>query len=100
MLDCSYRTVESMQRFVWDAKKNRRNRAKHKVSFETAALVFDDPKALTLYDRTEGGEERWHTMGSAGGSVVLLVVHTDYQEGDDIVIRLTSARRATPRERK
>ena len=30
-------------RFEWDEDKNRRNLAKHKVSFDTASLVFDDP---------------------------------------------------------
>jgi uncharacterized DUF497 family protein len=31
-------------RFEWDEDKNRRGLAKHKVSFETARLVFDDPQ--------------------------------------------------------
>ena len=29
--------------FEWGDEKDRRNLAKHKVSFETARLVFDDP---------------------------------------------------------
>jgi uncharacterized DUF497 family protein len=45
-------------RFVWDEAKNRRNRVKHKVSFETARLVFDDPLALSIQDRLAEGEER------------------------------------------
>jgi uncharacterized DUF497 family protein len=28
-------------RFAWDEVKNRRNLGKHKISFETARLVFD-----------------------------------------------------------
>lgn len=36
-----------MLRFDWDEAKNRQNRHKHGVGFETAALVFDDPYALT-----------------------------------------------------
>jgi uncharacterized DUF497 family protein len=87
-------------RDVWDENKSRRNLAKHKVSFETATLVFDDPNALSLNDRTENDEERWHTLGLAGGIVVLLVAHTDYEEDGEEVIRIISARRATPRERK
>jgi uncharacterized protein len=31
--------------FEWDESKNRSNPLKHKVSFETATLVFDDPHA-------------------------------------------------------
>ncbi|MGA2326166.1 MAG: BrnT family toxin [Bryobacteraceae bacterium] len=87
-------------RFLWDEAKNRRNRAKHKVSFETARLVFDDPCALSMQDRVAEGEERWQTLGLAGGAVVLLVAHTYMVEGDEEVIRIISARKATARERK
>jgi len=38
-------------RFVWDEAKDRRNRSKHKVSFETARLVFEDPFAMSVPDR-------------------------------------------------
>ncbi|HEY6307980.1 MAG TPA: BrnT family toxin, partial [Candidatus Angelobacter sp.] len=30
-------------RFEWDEAKNRQNLAKHKISFEMATMVFDDP---------------------------------------------------------
>ena len=50
-------------RFEWDEEKNRRNLAKHKISFETARLPFDDPRALSVQDRVVEGEERWQTMG-------------------------------------
>jgi uncharacterized DUF497 family protein len=33
--------------FEWDENKNRQNLLKHEVRFETAALVFEDPHALT-----------------------------------------------------
>jgi hypothetical protein len=87
-------------RFVWDEVKDRRNRSKHKVSFETARVVFDDPLARSVQDRIVGGEERWQTLGVVGGSVVLLVAHTQVDEGDEEVIRIVSARKATARERK
>jgi len=47
-----------MLTFEWDAAKARRNLAKHGVSFDDATRVFDDPFALMLQDRVEGGEER------------------------------------------
>jgi uncharacterized protein len=50
-------------RFEWDEEKNRSNLAKHKVSFETAISVFDDPFALSIQDRVVDGEERWQTSG-------------------------------------
>ena len=30
-------------KFEWDENKNTINKEKHKISFETAAYVFDDP---------------------------------------------------------
>jgi uncharacterized DUF497 family protein len=88
-------------RFEWDELKDRVNRAKHGIGFETARLVFDDPAHLSVQDRHVAGEERWQTMGLVGGVVVLLVAHT-YREDDSggEVIRITSARKATKRERR
>jgi uncharacterized protein len=85
--------------FVWDETKNRQNRAEHKVSVETATLVFNDPHVVSRRERIEDGVERWQTLGSAGGVVVLLVAHTYYEEGGEDVVRIISARKATPRER-
>lgn len=86
-------------RFEWDENKNRGNLVKHKVSFETASLVFDDPLALAIQDRIVEGEERWQTLGMVSG-VVLLVAHTYRYEDSDEVIRLISARKAVARERR
>lgn len=87
-------------RFVWDERKSRQNLAKHKVSFETAQLVFDDPCALSMKDRVVEGEQRWQTLGLAGGAVVLLVAHTFVEEHGEEVIRIISARKATRHERE
>ena len=86
--------------FVWDEKKNRRNKRKHKVSFETASLVFDDPKALSIQDRSVDGEDRWQTLGMVCDLVVLLVAHTWHEENGEEIVRIISARKATPRERR
>jgi len=85
---------------VWDEAKNRRDRKKHGVSFETAQLVFSDPRNLSIQDRFEDSEERWQTLGSVGGVLVLLVAHTVHEdESEDEAIRIISARKATRRER-
>ena len=86
--------------FEWDERKNRANRAKHGVSFEAATLVFDDPHAVGVPEHSEEREERWKTLGIAAGVVPLLVVHTHREEGGEEFIRIISARKATPWERK
>ena len=86
-------------RFEWDEVKNRRNLEKHKISFETARLVFDDPRSRSIQDRLVDDEERWQTVGMIQGLIVL-VAHTYRAEGDEEVIRIISARKATPAERR
>jgi uncharacterized DUF497 family protein len=87
-------------RFEWDENKNRRNLLKHDVRFETAALVFDDPRALTQTDQFSEDEERWVTLGAIDAGVMLFVVHTWGERSGEGVIRIISARTATPRERR
>jgi uncharacterized DUF497 family protein len=87
-------------RFEWDPQKNTLNRAKHGVSFETAALVFEDPLSVTAIDVAIDDEERWHTIGKVNGIVLLLVVHTVKDSEGEEVIRIISARKATAPERK
>jgi uncharacterized DUF497 family protein len=85
--------------FAGDAEKARTNLEKHGVSFETAKRVWDDPLHEIYFDRMEDGESRWHAMGCVDGVIVLLVVHT-HPGLDEDRIRIVSARRATPRERR
>jgi len=87
--------------FSWDQAKNRSNQKKHGVSFEAATLVFDDPFHLSRLERVIEGEERWQTIGNAGGIVLILVVHTWQEDaGGERQIRIISARRATKEERE
>ena len=85
--------------FAWDEGKNRINRRKHGVSFETAARIFEDPNVVSYLDRVADDEERWHTIGCAGGITLLLVVHTVEEQHGEEEIRIISARKAGPRER-
>ena len=88
-------------RWTWDPKKDRANRRVHGLSFETAALVFDDPLAVSRPD-LHPDEPRWQTIGMIG-TVAVLVVHT-WPETDPVVGeelgRIISARKATSHERK
>ena len=86
--------------FGRDETKNRRNLAKHGISFEIANSVFEDPFALSIQDCVVEDEERWQTLGAIGGVVVVLVAHTHEKEGGEEVVRIISARKATPLERR
>ena len=87
-------------KFEWDEEKNWSNQRKHKVEFETAVLVFDDPHFLCTQDRDVDGEERWQTIGLVSGVLLLMVVHTLRDEEDDEVVRVISAREVTRQERR
>lgn len=89
-----------MIRFEWHEAKNRSNQRKHGIDFETAQLIFDDPHCISFVERINGGEERWHAIGSVEDIIVIVVVHTYLEEALDEVIRIISARRATRHERK
>ena len=84
-----------MTRFEWDGEKKPRHRRKHGISFEEAATIFDGP-VLSLEDEGHDGEVRERSYGLIGGIVVACVIHTDR----DVAIRIISARKATPNERK
>jgi len=87
--------------WIWDEAKNAKNRQKHKLSFETASLVFNDPLAVSRPD-VYPYEERWQTIGMIG-QLIVLVVHTtpevDATTGEETG-RIVSARKATPYERR
>ena len=80
--------------FEWDEAKNAINKQKHKISFETAAHVFEDANYIEMYDFEHSVyEERFIAIGMVND--VLFVVFTERKEN----IRLISARLATEAER-
>lgn len=79
-------------KIVWDENKNRINRQKHRISFEVAQHVFDDPLHISRQDRIEHGEERWQTIGLVHGVMLLLVAHAYTAEDGEEAIRIISAR--------
>jgi len=85
--------------FEWDEAKAKSNERKHGITFEDAMQVFDDPFALATQDRIEGGERRWQTVGMVERMMIVTVAHTVREEGQDEIIRIISARRATRKER-
>jgi uncharacterized protein len=90
--------------FVWDEAKNLANQAKHRISFQTASRVFADPFVIIEQDRIENGELRWQAWGMVDGHLFLLVAFVPSNEEDENapveVIRIISARKAAPKERR
>ena len=81
----------------WDIQKAEANFRKHKVSFEEAKSVFDDPLALTVNDEAHSFDEnRFITIGESKVGRLLLVCHTIGVEN----VRIISARPPTSGERK
>ena len=86
-------------RFEWDERKNRANRLKHGVTFEEARTVFLDENARFMIDPDHSDDEsRFLLLGLSIRVRLLLICHC-HREGDD-VIRIISARRADPTERR
>lgn len=81
--------------FEWDEDKAAGNFQKHGVDFADAVGIFDDPLALSMRD--EGpSENRFIGLGTDTLGRLLVVVYTYRGER----IRIISARRATPSERR
>lgn len=87
--------------FDWDEHKARRNRLKHKISFDEARTIFNDPSMITFPDEFHSNhEQRLISIGTSSKNRVILTVHTEFAERNDTVIRFINARKATPAERK
>jgi len=83
--------------FEWDRHKAEANLRKHGISFEEAQTVFTDPLSMTLPDPDHSEDEgRFIDIGMSDNHRVLVVVYTERGQR----IRLISARKATPVERK
>lgn len=92
-----------MPRWTWDPTKAAENLRKHRVSFELAERVLDDPWHASRLDAYPF-EERWQTIGrpSTESPVILMVIHTTprVQEDGEEEGRIISARKAEPSERR
>jgi uncharacterized DUF497 family protein len=83
-------------RFVWDPDKAEKNLRQHKISFEDATFVFDDPFLLEEDDVFAQGEYRTIAIGKVEGFVLTVV----YATPEERLFRLISARLATAEERQ
>ena len=86
-------------RFEWDPRKSRTNKAKHGVSFEEARTAFLDEHARVIPDPQHSDDEDRFVLLGLSVQLRLLVVCHCYREAEQ-VIRIISARRADPTERR
>ena len=85
--------------FEWNSRKAAENRRKHRVSFEEAKSAFLDENARVIGDSDHSAdEERFILLGLSIQLRLLVVVHC-YRESEN-VIRIISARKADPSERR
>jgi len=84
-----------MFEFEWYSEKERLIAEKHGLDIEAVKRIFDDPFRIVQYDKVHSGlEDRWQTLGMANR--VLFAVYTEREEK----IRIITARKATPEERR
>lgn len=85
-------------KFEWDENKSETNFSKHGIRFEEAQTVFLDSRAVEFFDDLHSTkEDRFIRIGISRKMNLLLVI---FCERDLNSIRIISARRATPNERK
>ena len=77
--------------FGWDDDKNRSNQKKHRIDFETAALVFADPNWVLRQDRMSrpaklvrvSAESIWSKPLTKAQTASLNAMAKRQQRGDD-----------------
>ena len=84
--------------FEWDKKKAISNLKDHKVSFDEASTVFDDPLAYIFDDEDHSIDEQREII--IGNSVLNRLLLVSFTERVEDLIRIISAREVTKRERQ
>ena len=85
--------------FEWDEAKAKakENFRKHKVSFEEAETVFDDPLSITIPDPQHSkAERRFLDLGQTETGKIIVVSYAERARAT----RIIGARRATRGERR
>jgi uncharacterized DUF497 family protein len=88
-----------LNRYIWNRFKNDFNTRKHKISFETAVSVFEDPLAVTVFDEKNSTdtEDRFKIIGYI--SIRPSFVTLSFTPRGDL-IRIFSARKAGEEEKE
>ena len=80
-------------KFIWDENKRQSNLKKHGFDFRDAESIFAGVIVTVEDSRYDYREERFATLGSLHGRIVL-IIHTETVD----VIRIISIRKATKYE--
>lgn len=83
--------------FEWDERKRASNIKKHGIDFADVTDLFYDEETIVISDPAHYDEERYIALGADTKSRVVVVIHV-YRDED--VIRIISARKGDPKERK
>ncbi len=88
--------------FDWNENKARKNLKNHKISFQEAKTIFNDPMLITFDDDDHSDyEERFISIGVSSNLRLLLMVHTELeQKAGTIIVRIISCRKVTKHERR
>jgi len=81
----------------WDSKKAAANKRKHGITFREAATCFDDPNGCYFRNEAPTCEDRLILIALSSKARVLFVVHAEVERD---AIRVVSARKASPQQRK
>ncbi|CAN5445413.1 BrnT family toxin [soil metagenome] len=85
-----------MIKIIWSKKKNRLNIGKHKIDFDEAKSIFDDPLQVSVSDPDHSFDEcRYITIGMSDRNHLLIVAH----KFENDIIRIITARKPNRRER-
>ena len=82
--------------FDWNPDKAKKNKRKHKISFDRATTIFRDPNAVSIVDEEHSNnEDRWITMGMDNSGILLVASHTFTTiDQSTCEIRIISVRKA------
>ena len=84
--------------FEWDEEKNRINREKHGISFETALYVFQDEYYIEMYDFEHSIEEdRYIAIGMVED--LLFVVFTERRDAPELSAAMYKAFKSSVAQR-
>lgn len=83
--------------FEWDEEKADENVRKHRVSFDEAKTVFNDPFSVTIDDPDHSSDEhRYIDIGLSSKERLIVVSYCERGE----IIRIISSRKAKKKEQR